>query len=61
MLISSNEDPAELRKKVTSPNGTTHAGITSLDESRVKQAIIQAVQKATNRSKELGTSTKVKL
>lgn len=44
----------ELRERVTSPQGTTAAGISKLNEQRVADAIVAAVQAATQRSKELG-------
>ncbi|GER66104.1 pyrroline-5-carboxylate reductase [Weizmannia acidilactici] len=53
MLKTSNEPPKALRKAVTSPNGTTEAGIRILDERDVKQAFIDCVKAATKRSKEL--------
>ncbi|RLB83398.1 MAG: pyrroline-5-carboxylate reductase [Deltaproteobacteria bacterium] len=43
----------ELRRKVTSPGGTTEAAIKVLDDNSVKQTIIQAVTAAAQRSKEL--------
>lgn len=54
MLISTGEDPADLRKKVTSPNGTTERAIQSLEASGMRQAFADAVKRATERSVELG-------
>lgn len=45
--------PRELRRKVTSPGGTTEAAIKVLDDNSVKQIIIQAVIAAAQRSREL--------
>ena len=45
---------AELRIRVTSPNGTTAAGIAELDARNVRDALFSAVRAATRRSKELG-------
>lgn len=45
---------AELRARVTSPNGTTAAGIAHLDEKHVRDALVDAVRAATRRSKQLG-------
>ncbi|KND03254.1 pyrroline-5-carboxylate reductase [Spizellomyces punctatus DAOM BR117] len=54
MLVDTAEDPAELRRKVTSPNGTTHAAIQSLEASGMRQAFKDAVVAATKRGEELG-------
>ncbi len=54
MLASSSDAAADLRRKVTSPGGTTQAAITHLDEKRVGEAIVEAVKAAARRSKELG-------
>lgn len=55
MILLENQSisASELRKKVTSPGGTTEAAITVLDDNSVKQIIIQAVTAAAQRSKEL--------
>ncbi|KAJ3124631.1 hypothetical protein HK098_000968 [Nowakowskiella sp. JEL0407] len=54
MAVSTGEDPKELRRKVTSPNGTTEAGIKSLDQSGAGDILKGAVIAATQRSEELG-------
>ncbi|MGD8190834.1 pyrroline-5-carboxylate reductase [Brevibacillus ginsengisoli] len=54
MLLHSSEEPAVLRQKVTSPGGTTQAGLEVLDHYGVKQAFSSAVLRATERSRELG-------
>ena len=46
--------PAELRAQVTSKGGTTHAAITSLDDSGVKAAFVKALHAARHRAEELG-------
>lgn len=53
-LVETGEDPAELRQKVTSPGGTTMAGLQVLNESGFREAMVRAVARATQRSQELG-------
>ena len=48
-----NESPETLRKKVTSPGGTTEAAFKILENNGVKQNIIDAIAAAALRSKEL--------
>lgn len=54
MLLGSQDSPAELRRKVTTPNGTTHAAITQMENREMGPTIIQAVKAAHRRSAELG-------
>ena len=54
MMIESGEKPTALRKKVTSPNGTTQAAMTSMDTAGVPALIEQGVLAAWKRSQELG-------
>lgn len=51
--VLQNEHPALLKDKVTSPNGTTIAGTTKLEEGRVRDSFIKAMEAAYNRAKEL--------
>lgn len=46
--------PEELRRRVTSPNGTTHAGLSVLSEHRLPQLIRDALTRAAERSREMG-------
>ena len=46
--------PAELRAQVTSPGGTTAAGLGVLEQRAVRGAILEAIHAATKRSRELG-------
>jgi pyrroline-5-carboxylate reductase len=55
LLAESSETPEQLRKKVTSPNGTTAAGIAELVGKQFAEIIASAVSAATARSKELGS------
>ena len=54
LLAESGEDPAELRRKVTSPGGTTLAASTHLDSKQVHTSIVEAIHAAYVRAKELG-------
>lgn len=54
MLTESDDAPEELRRKVTSPNGTTAAGLASLEESGLKEVAHKCVQAAASRAEELG-------
>lgn len=54
LLADSDETPEELRRRVTSPNGTTHAAITTFDEHGVGEGIRAGVLAAIARSAELG-------
>ncbi|MDP1794992.1 MAG: pyrroline-5-carboxylate reductase [Acidimicrobiales bacterium] len=54
MLSESGESPEALRAAVSSPNGTTVAGLAVLDELGVREAFTAAVTRAKARSQELG-------
>jgi len=53
LLKERNESPASLRRKVTSPGGTTEAALKVMENNKFKQCIIDAVAAAARRSKEL--------
>jgi pyrroline-5-carboxylate reductase len=52
-LLAERGDPAQLRAMVTSPGGTTAAGLRRLEEHGVRSAMLEAVMAATARSREL--------
>jgi pyrroline-5-carboxylate reductase len=52
-LLAAQGDPASLRAMVTSPGGTTAAGIAVLEDRGVRSAFVDAVHAATERSREL--------
>lgn len=54
LLDQSPDSPEELRRKVTTPNGTTHAAIETFKAGDLGGLVTKAVATATNRSKELG-------
>jgi len=56
LLMETKKHPAELRAMVTSPGGTTIAAQHVLERSGFKGIIMDAVEAAVNRSKELGKS-----
>ena len=54
MVLDTGRHPAELRNWVTSPAGTTAAGLTVLESRGVRGALMEAVLAGTRRSRELG-------
>ena len=55
LMTEQNESPERLRKKVTSPGGTTEAAFMVMTSHRVKESIIKAIAAAARRSKELSS------
>lgn len=53
LAMASDVDPAELRRRVTSPGGTTEAALQVLQKGGLVELFDQAVNAASNRSKEL--------
>ena len=54
LLTEAKLTPGELRRRVTSPAGTTAAGIAQLERAGARSAIIDAVQVTVKRANELG-------
>ncbi len=55
MLVESTESTLELRSGVTTPGGTTAAGLAALEDRAVRAAFADAVRAATERSRRAGT------
>ena len=55
LLEATGEEPERLRAQVTSPGGTTEAGLAVLEERGVRAAFTAAVAAATERSRQLGS------
>ncbi|MCA9580985.1 MAG: pyrroline-5-carboxylate reductase [Myxococcales bacterium] len=54
LLIDTGEHPGRLKDMVTSPGGTAIAGLHTLEEGSLRTTLMNAVESATNRAKELG-------
>jgi pyrroline-5-carboxylate reductase len=53
MFLNDNEQPADLRRRVTSPAGTTEAAMSVFEDNNFKELMFKAVEAATRRSREL--------
>jgi pyrroline-5-carboxylate reductase len=56
MVLQQNLHPGILRDQVTSPGGTTMAGLEVLEQRGIRAALIGAVRAATERARELGAA-----
>jgi pyrroline-5-carboxylate reductase len=54
MVQETEKHPSELKNMVTSPGGTTIAGLTVLEDRAFRDTVIKAVEAAWKRSIELG-------
>jgi pyrroline-5-carboxylate reductase len=54
LALEGESSPARLREQVSSPGGTTLAGLAALDEGDLREILARAVAAATRRSAELG-------
>ncbi len=57
MVIETGEHPAILKENVASPGGTTIAGLQALEERGLRGILMQAVLRATERSREIGVES----
>lgn len=53
MAKETGEDPKELRRKVTSPGGTTEAAINALETKNIREIFLNALESAVDRAREL--------
>lgn len=53
LLAATGEDPAELRRRVTSPKGTTERAVAVLEEARLDELLVRASHAAIARAREL--------
>jgi pyrroline-5-carboxylate reductase len=54
LMKQTGEHPARLKDQVTSPGGTTIAGLQALEAGGIRKALADAVRAATRRARELG-------
>jgi pyrroline-5-carboxylate reductase len=54
MLLETDEHPGRLKDMVTSPGGTAIAGLHTLEQGGLRTTLMNAVESATNRARELG-------
>ncbi len=53
LALAADDSPAELRRRVSSPGGTTERAIAALDEAGVREAFARAIRASRDRSREL--------
>ncbi|MBF0777399.1 pyrroline-5-carboxylate reductase [Streptococcus cuniculi] len=54
MILESSKHPAQLRQEVTSPGGSTIAGVVKLEKEGFRYAIMAAIKAAIKRTRQLG-------
>jgi len=58
LLVQSQGDPAELRRQVTSPNGTTMKAVAILEEGNLHDLFFKATTAALQRAREIAQEHK---
>ncbi|MBR9980470.1 MAG: pyrroline-5-carboxylate reductase [Desulfatitalea sp.] len=56
MQLQTGDHPAQIKDRVTSPGGTTIAGLHALEKGGLRAILMDAVEAAANRSRQLGTT-----
>jgi pyrroline-5-carboxylate reductase len=56
MVLSTGQHPGSLKDAVTSPGGTTIAGLHALEQGAFRGIVMNAIQSATERSQQLGNA-----
>ncbi len=57
-LLDTGMSPSALRNMVTSPGGTTEAGLKVYDDEKLKDIVIKGIEAATKRAQELGNASR---
>jgi pyrroline-5-carboxylate reductase len=57
LVIESSIHPAVLKDNVTSPSGSTASGLHSLEKNNFRNAIVEAVEAATKRCREISSKS----
>jgi pyrroline-5-carboxylate reductase len=54
LAVSSEKDPSQLRKDVTSKGGTTEAALNVFEQEKLAERFMRAVEAASKRGEEMG-------
>lgn len=59
MCLATGENPAVLKSRITSPGGTTSAGLLALEAGTIRSSFAKAIAAAAERSKEMGEKNRI--